>query len=151
LECEGPIGVDLLTVLWLLSANRSMKQRIGYVALVVRDYDEAIDFHVNGLGFTLVEDRFSQALNKRWVLIAPAGSLESRLFLARAVGTSNHRGLEIKLAAACSSFYTLMPSGVTSAFSGRVVLSSCANRKRKATAQSLYSRIYTKICATLCN
>jgi catechol 2,3-dioxygenase-like lactoylglutathione lyase family enzyme len=63
-----------------------MKQHIGYVALVVRDYDEAIDFYVNRLGFTLVEDTFIQAQNKRWVLVAPAGSVESRLLLARAVG-----------------------------------------------------------------
>jgi catechol 2,3-dioxygenase-like lactoylglutathione lyase family enzyme len=61
-----------------------MKQCIGYVALVVRDYDEAIDFYVETLGFTLVEDTFIQAQNKRWVLVAPTGSTESRLLLARA-------------------------------------------------------------------
>jgi catechol 2,3-dioxygenase-like lactoylglutathione lyase family enzyme len=63
-----------------------MKQSIGYVCLVVRDYDEAIDFYVGTLGFTLVEDTFIEAQNKRWVLIAPPGSTESRLLLARAVG-----------------------------------------------------------------
>jgi catechol 2,3-dioxygenase-like lactoylglutathione lyase family enzyme len=61
-----------------------MKQCIGYVSLVVRDYDEAIDFYVKALGFTLVEDTFIRAQNKRWVLVAPAGSAESRLLLARA-------------------------------------------------------------------
>jgi catechol 2,3-dioxygenase-like lactoylglutathione lyase family enzyme len=63
-----------------------MKQSIGYVALVVRDYDEAIDFYVNTLGFTLIEDSYIEAQDKRWVLVAPPGSTESRLLLARAVG-----------------------------------------------------------------
>lgn len=63
-----------------------MKQCIGYVALVVRDYDEAIDFYVNRLGFSLVDDTFIEAQSKRWVLIAPPGSGETRLLLARAVG-----------------------------------------------------------------
>jgi catechol 2,3-dioxygenase-like lactoylglutathione lyase family enzyme len=61
-----------------------MKQSIGYVALVVRDYDEAIDFYVNTLGFTLIEDSYIEARNKRWVLVAPPGATESRLLLARA-------------------------------------------------------------------
>jgi catechol 2,3-dioxygenase-like lactoylglutathione lyase family enzyme len=63
-----------------------MKQSIGYVALVVRDYDQAIDFYVGTLGFTLIEDTYVEAQNKRWVLIAPPGATESRLLLARAVG-----------------------------------------------------------------
>jgi catechol 2,3-dioxygenase-like lactoylglutathione lyase family enzyme len=63
-----------------------MKQSIGQVALVVRDYDEAIDFYVNRLGFTVVEDTPIEAQNKRWVVVAPPGSGESRLLLARAVG-----------------------------------------------------------------
>ncbi len=63
-----------------------MKQSIGYVALVVRDYDEAIEFYVDTLGFRLIEDTFIEAQNKRWVLVAPPGSTETRLLLARAVG-----------------------------------------------------------------
>ena len=63
-----------------------MKQSIGYVALVVRDYDKAIEFYVGTLGFTLIEDTHVEAQNKRWVLIAPPGATESRLLLARAVG-----------------------------------------------------------------
>ena len=64
---------------------RTVKQAIGYIALVVRDYDEAIDFYVHKLGFTMVEDTFIEAQSKRWVLVAPPGS-ETRLLLARAVG-----------------------------------------------------------------
>ena len=63
-----------------------MKQSIGEVALVVRDYDEALDFHVGTLGFTLVEDTYIPEQDKRWVVVAPPGSSESRLLLARAVG-----------------------------------------------------------------
>lgn len=63
-----------------------MKQSISQVAVLVRDYDAAIDFYVNRLGFTLVEDTPVDAQSKRWVVVAPPGSLESRLLLARAVG-----------------------------------------------------------------
>ncbi len=63
-----------------------MKQAIGYIALVVQDYDQAIDFYVGTLGFTLIEDKHVEAQNKRWVLVAPPGATESRLVLARAVG-----------------------------------------------------------------
>lgn len=63
-----------------------MKQSIGQVAILVQDYDAAIDFYVNRLGFTLVEDTPIEAQGKRWVVVAPPGSIESRLLLARAVG-----------------------------------------------------------------
>jgi catechol 2,3-dioxygenase-like lactoylglutathione lyase family enzyme len=63
-----------------------MKQAIGYVALVVQDYDEAIKFYVDTLGFQLIEDTVIAAQNKRWVLVAPPGSSETRLLLACAVG-----------------------------------------------------------------
>jgi catechol 2,3-dioxygenase-like lactoylglutathione lyase family enzyme len=61
-----------------------MKQSLGLVSLVVRDYDEAIDFFVGRLGFVLVEDSSVPAQGKRWVIVAPRGSSESRLLLARA-------------------------------------------------------------------
>jgi catechol 2,3-dioxygenase-like lactoylglutathione lyase family enzyme len=64
----------------------AMRQSIGTVALVVRDYDEAIAFYVGILGFTLVEDTYIEAQNKRWVVVAPPGSTGARLLLARAVG-----------------------------------------------------------------
>jgi catechol 2,3-dioxygenase-like lactoylglutathione lyase family enzyme len=62
-----------------------MKQSIGEVALVVRDYDEALDFYVGTLGFTLIEDTYIPEQDKRWVVVAPPGSSGSRLLLARAV------------------------------------------------------------------
>ena len=60
-------------------------QTIGQLALVVRDYDEAIHFYVNVLGFSLIEDRVIPAQGKRWVVVAPRSSIGSRLLLARAV------------------------------------------------------------------
>jgi len=60
-----------------------MPQTLGYVALVVRDYDEAITFFTQTLNFTLIEDtRLTD--EKRWVLVAPPGSQGSKLLLARA-------------------------------------------------------------------
>jgi len=61
-----------------------MKQSIIHVALVVRDYDEAIAFFCQKLHFTLVEDTYQPAQDKRWVVIAPPGSGETNLLLARA-------------------------------------------------------------------
>src|SRR6185369_10547801 len=58
-------------------------QSISHVALVVRDYDEAIDFFTKTLHFTLIEDRFVPEQNKRWVVVAPPGSTGSALLLAR--------------------------------------------------------------------
>lgn len=61
-----------------------MAQHIGLISIVVRDYDEAIAFYVGKLGFTLVEDTFQAAQNKRWVVVSPPGATESRLLLAQA-------------------------------------------------------------------
>lgn len=61
-----------------------MKQSIVHVALVVRDYDEAIAFYTGKLNFTVVEDIYQPAQDKRWVLIAPPGSTGPTLLLARA-------------------------------------------------------------------
>jgi catechol 2,3-dioxygenase-like lactoylglutathione lyase family enzyme len=63
-----------------------MSQSLGQMALVVRDYDEAIEFYVGTLGFKLVEDTPIPAQNKRWVVVSPTGPGSARLLLARAVG-----------------------------------------------------------------
>ncbi len=60
----------------------TMKQTIGHVALVVRDYDEAIEFFTHKLRFRLIEDIAQEG--KRWVLIAPPGSVGTNLLLAQA-------------------------------------------------------------------
>src|SRR5690349_14823880 len=61
-----------------------MKQSLGLISLVVRDYDEALDFFIGKLGFTLIEDTDVPEQSKRWVVVAPTGAGESRLLLARA-------------------------------------------------------------------
>ncbi len=59
-----------------------MKQTIGHVALVVRDYDEAIEFFTQKLRFRLIEDIAQEG--KRWVLVAPPNSVGTSLLLAQA-------------------------------------------------------------------
>src|SRR5512135_335934 len=61
-----------------------MQQSIVHVALVVRDYDEAIAFYTEKLHFTLVEDTYQPEQDKRWVVVAPPGSMGTTLLLARA-------------------------------------------------------------------
>ena len=60
-----------------------MKQEIAHVALVVRDYDEAIAFYTQRLGFELLEDTSLES-GKRWVLIAPPNTIGTSILLARA-------------------------------------------------------------------
>ena len=61
-----------------------MKQSILHVALVVRDYDEAIAFYCGRLHFTLEEDTYQPEQDKRWVVVAPPGPRGTSLLLARA-------------------------------------------------------------------
>ena len=61
-----------------------MKQSLTHIALVVRDYDEAIAFFCGNLHFTLVEDTYQPEQDKRWVVVAPPGSTGAKLLLARA-------------------------------------------------------------------
>jgi catechol 2,3-dioxygenase-like lactoylglutathione lyase family enzyme len=62
-----------------------VKQQIAHVALVVADYDEALAFYTEKLRFTVVEDTYQPAQDKRWVVIAPPGALGgATLLLARA-------------------------------------------------------------------
>lgn len=62
------------------------RQHIGRVALLVRDYDEAKAYYIDVLGFTLIEDT-DLGGGKRWVVVAPAGSRETGLLLAKAVNS----------------------------------------------------------------
>jgi catechol 2,3-dioxygenase-like lactoylglutathione lyase family enzyme len=66
------------------SGKNIMKQSIVHVALVVREYDEAIDFFTKKLNFQLVEDTYQPAQDKRWVLVAPPNSEGTTILLARA-------------------------------------------------------------------
>ena len=61
-----------------------MKQSIIHIALMVRDYDEAIAFYTQKLHFTLVEDTYQPEQDKRWVVVAPPNSQGTALLLAKA-------------------------------------------------------------------
>jgi len=69
---------------FILTEERFMKQSIVHVAVVVRDYDEAVDFYVNKLNFELLEDTYQPEQNKRWVVVAPKGGSGTTILLARA-------------------------------------------------------------------
>jgi len=61
-----------------------VKQSIVHIAIVVKEYDEAIDFYVNKLRFELIEDTYQPDQDKRWVVVSPPGSNGVTLLLARA-------------------------------------------------------------------
>ena len=61
-----------------------MAQSLAHIALVVRDYDEAIAWFTDRLGFTLIADEDQPEQDKRWVLVAPPGASGTSLLLARA-------------------------------------------------------------------
>ncbi len=61
-----------------------MQQALAHIALVVKDYDEAIAFYTETLNFRLVEDTYQPEQDKRWVVVAPPGSNGCTLLLARA-------------------------------------------------------------------
>lgn len=69
-----------------------MKQTIARIALVVPDYDAAIAFYRDVLGFDLIEDT-DLGDGKRWVLVRPTGATETALLLARAEGESQHAAI----------------------------------------------------------
>ena len=61
-----------------------MKQTIVHIALVIKDYDEAIKFYTEKLHFILVEDTYQPEQDKRWVVVSPPGSNGTTILLARA-------------------------------------------------------------------
>jgi catechol 2,3-dioxygenase-like lactoylglutathione lyase family enzyme len=61
-----------------------MPQSLAHLALIVRDYDEAIAWFTGKLGFTLVTDEYQPEQDKRWVIVAPPGSAGTSILLARA-------------------------------------------------------------------
>lgn len=69
-----------------------MKQRIAHIALVVNDYDEAIDFYTKKLDFVLLEDSKIDE-KKRWVMVAPPGATECSLLLAKAANAEQRQSI----------------------------------------------------------
>ncbi|MGL5317130.1 MAG: VOC family protein [Bacteroidales bacterium] len=88
-----------------------MKRTIAQVSLVVKDYDEAIDFYVNKLNFVLIEDTLIPEQKKRWVVVAPSESSTMTLLLAKASNESqadhigNQTGGRVFLFLSTDDFY----------------------------------------------
>lgn len=68
-----------------------MRQELIHIALVVRDYDEAIHYYTKILGFDLIEDTYQPEQDKRWVVIAPKGSTGCTILLAKASNIEQER------------------------------------------------------------
>lgn len=64
--------------------KKYMEQNLLHIALVVRDYDEAIKFYTEKLNFILVEDIYQPEQDKRWVTVKPPGKSQTSILLARA-------------------------------------------------------------------
>jgi len=69
-----------------------MKQHLAHIAILVKDYDEAIQFYTQKLGFILIEDTILSE-SKRWVLVAPTGSKECCLLLAKAANEQQEKNI----------------------------------------------------------
>ena len=70
-----------------------MKRSIVHVALVVREYDEAIAWFTEKLDFTLVEDTYQPEQDKRWIVVAPQGSQGTSILLARATTPEQEKAI----------------------------------------------------------
>jgi catechol 2,3-dioxygenase-like lactoylglutathione lyase family enzyme len=99
-----------------------MKQAIAHIALVVKDYDEAVAFYTQKLGFVLLEDTYQPKQDKRWVVVAPANSSGATILLAlasnpeQAVFVGHQAGGRVFLFLATNDFWfdyrTLLERGV---------------------------------------
>jgi catechol 2,3-dioxygenase-like lactoylglutathione lyase family enzyme len=76
-----------------MPAHAAVEQRLGLVALVVDDYDDALGFFVGKLGFECVEDRVVPEQGKRWVVVAPPGASGTQPLLARATTPGQARAV----------------------------------------------------------
>lgn len=128
-----------------------MTHALGAVALVVREYDEAITFYVETLGFHLVEDTAMPAQNKRWVVVAPPGSRGAQLLLARAVGAEQSSRIGNQTGGRVFLFLHTDDCWRDYRRTGAKECSSCATRLRKATARWRSFRTSTATCGIWCN
>lgn len=80
------------TASFLCCNTHKMNQRLAQVALVVSDYDEAIRFYTEVLGFDLLEDTVMSEI-KRWVVIKPKGEGTCTLLLAKAANDEQRKAI----------------------------------------------------------
>jgi hypothetical protein len=121
-----------------------VRQYLGLVALVVRDYEEALEFFCNTLDFTVVEDRPVPEQQKRFVIIAPPGARESRVLRRRHASATRPVAVFF-----CFCIRTI--SGATTNGIVLVAWSLCVNPKQSRTEPSRSSAICTAICGTWCS
>lgn len=76
-----------------MNNKNKMKQHIASIALVVKEYDEAIEFYTKKLNFKLVEDTYLPKEDKRWVVVAPQGTQGCNLLLARAANAEQAKAI----------------------------------------------------------
>ena len=119
-----------------------MFQHIALVALVVRDYDEAIEFYVDRLGFELVEDT-PLGDYKRWVVVRPPGQPQTALLLAKAAETAKSPQSGRRLVGECSCSCTLTISQETTRLMSDAVWSSRRRRDTRPMVSWPYSETYT--------
>ena len=128
-----------------------MNQSIVHIALVVRDYDEALTFYTEKLHFTLVEDTYQPEQDKRWVVIAPPGSVGTTLLLARHPNRNKNLLWEIKRVGGYFYFSTPMISGGTITRWSRGALSLCDLPKKKPMDWWQFLRTCMETCGTYCS
>ena len=110
-----------------------MKQSIIHVALVVRDYEEAIAFFCQKLHFELVEDTYQPEQDKRWVVVSPLGSNGTSLLLARAATSEQEAFIGRQSGGRVFLFSAQMTSGVTIMRCFHLVSSLSGNRELNLT------------------
>lgn len=120
-----------------------MFQHIALVALVVRDYDEALEFYIDRLGFELVEDTPLDD-HKRWVVVRPPGQPQTALLLAKAAETDRPLQLARRPAGACSCSCTRTISQGTTRPMSAAVWSSRRNHDTKLTVSWPFSETFTE-------
>jgi catechol 2,3-dioxygenase-like lactoylglutathione lyase family enzyme len=125
-----------------------MRQSIVHVALVVRDYDEAIEFYTKKLNFRLVEDTYQPGQDKRWVVVAPPGSDGTSLLLARASTPAQEPFVGDQTGGRVFLFLDTDDSGGTTPDWSRSGWRSCGNPGRSPTVQWPSSRTCMGICGT---
>ena len=128
-----------------------MNQRLALVAIVVRNYDEAISFYVGTLGFDLVEDSWQPEQGKRWVVVRPKGEGGSACFWRkpRRLSRRTMSGGSRADASSCSWRRTISGATMMSCVNGRS--NSCANRRPPITARSRCLGTSTAIYGTWCS
>ena len=120
---------------------------LGLVTLVVRGYDEAIDFYVDTLGFTLVEDTPLSAA-KRWVVVATSATSRTRLLLALAATPEQIERVGDQTGGACSCSSIPTTSRPTTPGSSLPVFVSSKNPAARPTAWWPSSKTSTATAGT---